>query len=240
MIIVNIRNTRLGDQLLKYLAGRVLSKHIGTNLSVSINNSTDYHLSGLGFNPSILNNDSYHGYYKIEGDQRIYRKKKLLKIQDNVMLCGLWYHYKYYDTIIDDIRKEVKRVKLRPNTIGIHIRRGDFVKLKNRIPCEVDYVKEAISKFKCKKYLITTDDIKWCNKNIKPLFKKVEIYSSKNPVQDFIRLVSCDKLIISSSVFSWCAAIIADVPTICPEKWMNSGKIDKIGNQHCPPEWIRI
>ena len=240
MIIISIKS-RLGDQMLKYMAGRALSKSKNTTLCIDLTFSkkNGYYLEDLGFNPMIMDVNKFQDYHKVKGGSRVFTKK-FFKLPNNIILFGLYYHYQYFDSIIEDIRKEIKRVDMEPKTVGIHVRRGDFVTLENRIPCDTKYIKKAVRKFKSNRYLITTDDKKWAQRNVLPFVPNAELSSSSNPADDFIKLVSCDKLIISSSAFSWCAALIANVPTICPNRWMKAGNKNRTGSQHCPPEWIRI
>jgi len=240
MIIIRVKS-RLGDQLIKYMNGRALAKHKRTTLCVdkSLSKKNGYYLNDLGFHPIEIDITKFGDYYPLKGGTMAYTQK-FFKLPNNIIFYGLYYHYKYFDNIIEDVRKEIKRVDMESGTIGIHVRRGDFVHIPNRIPCDVKYVKKAIRKFRSKRYLITTDDKKWCKENILPLVPNGELSLSESPVEDFLKLVSCDKLIISSSAFSWCAAVIADVPTICPGKWFVSGQKSKIKSDHCPPEWIRI
>jgi hypothetical protein len=239
MIIVVIKS-RLGDQLLKYMAARVLAKYHNTLVVVDSNRAKHgYYLDELGFSPRQVSIEAYGRYFTvIKGGSREYDKDFFTKTKNNIILQGLWYHYKYYKGIRGELKRELKKVDTGKGAIGIHVRRGDFEQLRNRIPCDTDYINKAIQVFKGDRYIITTDDKKWCEDNIS--IPNAEIISSTNPVDDFLILTSCDKLIISTSAFSWTAAFISGVPTICPEKWMSAGKKWKTGNQHCPPEWIRI
>jgi hypothetical protein len=236
MIVIRIKG-RLGDQLLRYAAARALAKHLHTDVGVDLwwvtkkPDKYKYYLKDLGLPAKEL-----YGCGFSDDDDRGSRSysKSLFHKHDNIILKGLWYHHKYFSNVIDDMRKEVKPVDVPKDFVGMHVRRGDFVDLKNRVECDTNYIKRAIEIFPSEKYLITTDDYKWCSENLKGIAPTVHTFST-NPVDDFLRLRSCSKLIISSSSFSWFAALLADCPVVAPDKWFRNKK-----NINTPKEWIRI
>jgi hypothetical protein len=237
MIVTRIRN-RLGDQLLKYLAARSLANHLRTYVVVDLHwNRSDpdkypYYLRRMGFNPV----EAYDVKLLMDKASSFSYNNTFFKKPDDIILGGLWYHHKYFDSIIEDVRKEVRIMDGVPKDVtGIHIRRGDFVTIKNRVECSIDYIANAIETFPDDSYVVTTDDYRWCRENLRPLNKKFYIYST-NPVDDFLRLRSCSRLIISASAFSYCAALIANCPTVAPDKWLHSRK----SKRELPKDWIRI
>lgn len=238
MIVFRVRN-RLGDQLLKYAAARALAKHHRTDVAADLwwvrelNKGFRYYLPGLGFNVKIVDHCDF--LYDDRGPKKPYDKWALFGKSDNIVLGGLWYHHRYFDTIINEMRQEVRSFDVPEGITGIHVRRGDFVNIKNRVECTKEYIEKAIKIFPADEYLITTDDEKWCKRELSHITDRIYIYSTK-PVDDFLRLKSCSRLIISASAFSWWAALLADCPTIAPKYWFHNKR--KLKN--LPDNWISI
>lgn len=236
MIVVRIKG-RLGDQLLRYAAARALAKHLNTDVGVDLYwteqypEKYKYYLKDLGLKAKEVYNCKLPEV--IDNSSNKYNKN-FFKNEDNIVLRSLYYHYKYFNSIIDDLRTEIKSFEIPDDFVGIHVRRGDFVDLKNRVECTRDYIMEAIKIFPSNKYMIMTDDYKWCRENLKGIAKSIHTFST-SPVDDFIRLRSCKRLIISASSFSWFAALLANCPVIAPKKFFNNKR-----NILTPKEWIRL
>lgn len=163
---------------------------------------------------------------------------------------GYFFHLKYYSDIRSILQKEfVLKEKIRipislakvlqeVNTVSVHIRRGDFVKL-NRDISEKDYYPKALecmnNKIHLPIYLVFSDDIEWVKNNIE--FAGNPIYVSEMGFQDYEELMimkHCKHNIIANSTFSYWAAYLNSNPNkivICPKHW----KTDII-----PQDWISI
>ena len=104
------------------------------------------------------------------------------------------------------------------NSVGIHIRRGDYLLSDNfRGICEVDYYKRAIDKIlqdgeKHVFYLFSNDQ-KWCEEYILPLLGNYEIIFvtgniGRDSCWDMFLMTHCKDLIIANSSFSWWGAFL--------------------------------
>ena len=163
---------------------------------------------------------------------------------------GYWQSYQYFDSCRDVILKEFtfpkismedklnfelnERLKNEENSVGIHIRRGDYLKnWKYRGLCGIDYYQKAIAyileHIKSPKFFLFSDDIDWVKENISPLLKGYDVTfvnwnHSINSYKDMQLMAMCKNLIIANSSFSWWAAYLNqnDPIVVAPEKWINS------------------
>ena len=112
------------------------------------------------------------------------------------------------------------------DTVSIHVRRGDFVKLFWDIS-KSDYYRKAIQMIKERVehpvYLIFSDDIAWVKENMSIDGEK--IYISEMGFEDYEELILmkyCRHNIIANSTFSYWAAYLNENPdkiVICPGRW---------------------
>lgn len=124
------------------------------------------------------------------------------------------------------------------NTVSIHVRRGDFVKLFWDIS-KSDYYARALQRIKAlikdPIYMIFSDDIMWVKENM-PIDGR-KLYISEMGFKDYEELMimkHCKHHIMANSTFSYWAAYLnrnPDKVVICPKHWKNSA---------IPQEWILI
>lgn len=102
------------------------------------------------------------------------------------------------ENLLEDIRKT--------NSISIHVRRGDLLKLKDGYVLPADYYKKAVEKIKrsvkTPKYYIFSDDIKWCKENFNWIDDKVFV-DGNDVTQDFELMKNCKHNILANSTLSW-------------------------------------
>lgn len=119
------------------------------------------------------------------------------------------------------------------NSVGIHIRRGDYL----HVPefggiCDLEYYKAGIdlilSDGEDPRFYIFSNDPVWCEENIVPLCKgcMVKIVSEnkgENSCWDMFLMTYCRDLIIANSSFSWWGAFLnkREGKVIAPAKWVN-------------------
>ena len=183
-------------------------------------------------------------------------------LQGDRYLIGYWHGYDYYKDIIKDIQDSFvfqnpneynlsMGVELEDgNTVGIHVRRGDYLKAKHAEfgqAITLDYYKEAISLLYNQndnyRFYIFSNDIDWCKQEILPLLKtdKVTFMTENtgiNSCWDMYLMSKCKNLIIANSTFSWWGAILnrRNPLVIAPKNW----KVDYSSETICAPNWIRI
>ena len=126
--------------------------------------------------------------------------------------------------------------------VSIHIRRGDYINLSHIHTnlSETDYYQKAINYFDSnQKFLIYSDDIKWCKENFKGQnFTYVE--GSETDIQELHGMSTCSSNIIANSSFSWWAAYLnlnPDKIVIAPKKYL---MIDDVIEDRILKEWILL
>ena len=112
------------------------------------------------------------------------------------------------------------------NSVGVHIRRGDYVKL-GLVVCDIHYYERCMQKMmdivKNPTFFIFSDDISWVKTNLK--FKGSELIfidNNNSSPEDMRLLYSCNHFIMSNSTFSWWGAYLGKYPNkkvIVPEFW---------------------
>lgn len=213
----------------------------------------------------ISYNDTF--FHKIDISQRelnmpIFRENgfsyKPIIVGDNIKIIGYFQSEKYFKnhkqyildilTLPDKMKIELnikyENIINSENTVSIHVRRGDYLKLQN-FHCiqTLDYYKKAISNFSTESmFIIFSDDIDWC-KNL-DLFKnlKCKQYIQDIDYNELYLMSQCKHNIIANSTFSWWGAYMnpnVNKKIICPEKWFGpSGPKDTEDIK--PLDWIVI
>ncbi|CNH16685.1 alpha-1,2-fucosyltransferase [Yersinia pekkanenii] len=94
--------------------------------------------------------------------------------------------------------------------VGIHIRRGDFIKSTDplHLATGIDYIKKSIKKFNNRNFIVFSDDIGWCRDKLGES-DGIVYFSGNSAIEDFIGLMCCKDFILSGSTFSWWAAILS-------------------------------
>lgn len=178
----------------------------------------------------------------------------LMQQKGSVYLCGFWQSWKYFDSYRDDIRKEfqIKKDALSEkawnlihaggNTVGIHIRRGDY-KLCDNWLIEASFYTKALKVLK-KKHGEDMEILVFCDEGgfAEQLFQDEKniryITASKefSDFEEFAVLSGCKHHIISNSTFSWWAAYLGEqqcAEVIAPvfRQWKDA---------YYPDNWIKI
>lgn len=151
-----------------------------------------------------------------------------------------------YKLKIKNLLKEISNCE----SVSIHVRRGDLLKIKSARVLPIDYYKKAVEtingKLKNPRFFIFGDDIEWCRENF--FWIKNKFFIEDHIVeQDFELMKSCKYNIIANSSLSWWTAylnsnpkkviIAPDIFTQYPEKDLDR-RIKVDGN--IPKGWIRI
>lgn len=124
----------------------------------------------------------------------------------------------------------IDQVKAGFPTIGVHIRRGDYVTSKSaakvfrNIP--IEYYDEAIMLLGCKKRILVFSDDRYLSARYAARIGGVDVRKLNLSLQDeFSLLMSCDDHIIANSTFSWWAAYFGHKVggrVIAPKLWYHS------------------
>lgn len=227
-------------------------------------------------------------FIKEESQEKIAERSKIIKekgfhyqpivldgisYEDNIMLFGYFQSYKYfkdtYNTIykimwIDNMRNEVLKKSgfdetFCDNTISIHFRFGDYLKLTKVYEIlDYKYYKKAlkylnnhIGESKKMRILIFCDDqecenFKELNKKLRSDFENKYSFSiaasNLDDWEQMLLMSSCKYNIVANSTFSWWGAYLNNNPNkmVCyPSKWFSS-EIKHDMNDFFPNEWVKI
>jgi hypothetical protein len=170
-------------------------------------------------------------------------------------------YFKEYDSLIrkdfayclnDSLynREILKAVNTKGST-ALHIRRGDYVKNKATSCsigiCTMDYYTRAVRFLKKNlkeiRFIVFSDDIEWCKKNVK--FDRVMFAEQQyeSPIDDMFLATKCENVILSNSTFAWWCAWLnpnSNKIVIAPQEWFKNEELNRKSYDLIPKEWIRL
>lgn len=165
-----------------------------------------------------------------------------------IELDGYWQSWKY----IQPYREEILKLfnfgwALQEDMVSVHIRRGDYVDLRNKHPeVTVEWYEKAMSLFPDKVFVFFSDDIQWCKDNFKHR-KDCEFedtYKSKEDMEwDLINASCCESNICSPSTYSFWMYWLNRNPNkkgVFPDFWFTSGWDNADTSDILPPEVIKL
>jgi hypothetical protein len=148
--------------------------------------------------------------------------------------------YEPNDSIKEYIKGKYSEL-LSLKTCGIHVRRGDYLKLQHVHSVQgMEYFRLGIAAVgPVDKCVIFSDDIEWCKSNfIGPEFVFIE---NERDYVDLFLMSMCTHQIISNSSFSWWAAWLNKNPdkiVVGPLRWFNEQSI--ASKDILPETWTKI
>lgn len=175
------------------------------------------------FKPEYIYNEPFFNYSNIP-----YHKNMLLKgyfqsenyfEKNKDKIYDLFNH----NGIISSLKQ--KYGDILSNSVSIHVRRGDYLKLQQYHPCpDINYYNNAYnfinSKTLINNVIVFSDDINWCKENIK--FNNCTYIDNQNDYEDLYLMSLCDNNIIANSSFSWWGSWLnrkSNKIVIAPKKW---------------------
>lgn len=163
-----------------------------------------------------------HGYYLNPRFFEKYRDriKKLFELSLNDRL------------MLDDYMNIIRTKYVNKQLVSLHIKRGNFLELSHfHVNLDINYFKESVSRFgQDNVYIIFSDDIEWCRKNLDFISTK-EYVDTFVDYQQMYLMSQCDKNITSNSTFGWWGAWLNDRNNnnvIIPKNWV----VDQQLNNH--------
>lgn len=204
-------------------------------------------------------------YYKksIVREQHYHYDSNLFSVPSNCMIEGHFQSEKYFIDIASDIRTEfsfktplggenaiqAESIK-KTNSVSLHIRRGDYLKIPLFPVYGLEYYQKAINWILQvvtePVFYIFSNDHDWCRKNI-PIDNPTYFVShntEENPYFDLYLMSLCKHNIIANSSFSWWAAWLntnTNKRIIAPYPWVN--KTSRLFNNIedvIPARWTTI
>ena len=198
------------------------------------------------YSESVVNNLSY-----------------LLKQGNNVLIDGYWQSEKYFRDIVDVIKKDfnfinkiendqslseiLKKIN-NCNSVLINVRRTDYLNSNFHGVMGLEYIENAKKIIKSKipnvNFFVFSDDIDWCNNNLKNDDTIIVDHSfSGYKFSSYLQLMSkCKHCIIPNSSFAWWAVYFnnnAEKLVIAPKNWFSdSSNID--ASDIYLENWIKI
>ena len=170
-----------------------------------------------------------------------YYTNKELPLYGNKYYKGWFFNEKYFKDYRTEILQElslkipldVKNQKMlrkikATNSISLHVRRGDYLKLTDVFGlCSLDYYSRAVEqiakKVKNPHFFLFSDDPTWIKENIKLNYPStiVDINDGDHGYFDMELMKNCKHNIIANSTFSWWASWLNENPNkivISPQK----------------------
>ena len=156
-------------------------------------------------------------------------------VSDGTDFVGYFQSPKYFNHCADDLRKHltirekylnvVNPFVLAHDDLGfIHVRRGDYINATDcHPPLTVEYIKMAVKMSNAKKFVVLSDDLRWCKENLSFLDPLYSPFSEMDLGYDFTLMTQCSSAIIANSSFSWWGAWLGkDKDVIAPSKWFGT------------------
>lgn len=162
----------------------------------------------------------------------------------NIIIDGYMQSNLYFNHCIDKVRDLMGfKWEHKPGIISLHVRRGDYLILRDKHPyVSKEWMEEAMRLFPGKQFKFFSDDISWCRQE----FGNREdclFSTNKNEVEDLEEMSSCESHICSSSTFSiWGYNLnrSKDKIAVFPKKWFNDGYGGLETKDIVPPECIKL
>jgi len=186
------------------------------------------------------------------------------KVKDNVFFHGYWQSPLYFEHHSETIRSEfsfkgsfdllnkdfAEKIS-QTNSIGVHVRRGDYLKNKKALEFHgfiglsyyLDAFKLMLIKYPDAVFFIFSDDTSWVDDNLKTIYPELIVVNHNYGNSSFLdmQLMSmCSHNIIANSTFSWWAAWLnnnKNKTVIAPKQWFANGMSNET---LIPNSWITI
>lgn len=253
---------RLGNQMFQIATAVSFAFDNNSDFVVSLERGIFKSLDGTEYPPTLYKNNIFR-YIKFVDtldnfdtwNEKNYSYEKIRHdFSKNLLLNGYFQSEKYFKhnrQLIADLFRPTDEIKrsinekygeLLDNSVSIHIRRGDRLKLTNIMPlCDVDYFKKALLFFHdIKNVLVFSDDMEWTKKTFTD--KNFHIIEGEPDYMDLYIMSMCTNNIISNSTFSWWAAWLNKNPdklVISPKQWFADEYEHNIDDL-IPNSWIKI
>ena len=198
--------------------------------------------------------------------KNIYKEKHLYFYDDTIELTkkyfiGYFQSYKYVDPVRDIVLQDFqlknplsayaqhmqKQIQTTPNSVAIHIRRGDYLSGYNGYYniLDTDYYTTAweqiVTKYPDAQPFIFSQDTQWVHQNLSFLPNPVFVTPDKDlQYEDMVLMSNCSHNIIANSSYSWWGAYLNKNPhkiVICPNHWTQHLRGTDALTDLIPPDW---
>jgi hypothetical protein len=176
-----------------------------------------------------------------------------IPIIDNLCINGFFQSYKYFDEIKSqlinkyfipniEIANALKTYQISNNSLGISVRRGDYLMLQhNHCVLSTDYYQNIINMYfsnNIDQVYIFSDDISWC----KTIFGNNVNYVEDSIGTQLFLMTKMKHFIMSNSTFAWWGAYLNQNNGIIvsPDPWFGPSYEDKNTIDLYHPSWIKF
>ncbi|HEY2251916.1 MAG TPA: alpha-1,2-fucosyltransferase [Planctomycetaceae bacterium] len=178
----------------------------------------------------------------------------------SVVICGYMQSEKYFDHCRNEIRElflpapaerrslQAKYASLLgPQTISLHVRRGDYVSKPEYHPLQpVEYYVQAIRHIEQRapvaRILCFSDDPGWCQAHL-AFDPRVEVMVGEPDYLDLALMSMCRHHVIANSAFSWWGAWLNAEPgkiVVAPACWLGPAFVGWTDRDLVPEGWTRL
>lgn len=204
--------------------------------------------NAIGWNTKIIREN-------LEIEDSLLTYLDLAKSYENVYFKGDWAALCYFEEYVNDIvkmfvfkknlsdygRELQKEINQNRNSVALHYRRGDYVKLGASPEPEyfINAMKYMAAKLEKPVFYCFSEDLPWVGEKFHDLpwkIKYIDYKTEKKDLEDFRLIQSAQHQIISNSTYSWWAAFLNKNPdkiVVAPV-----GKI--WGENFYPQTWIKL
>lgn len=234
----------LGNQLFQIASTYAHAKDHGFDVGFDISHT---HLPLQGKTAIKYKDNIYWGIPKIRHTDYQLVNYKITKweyaplpVKDNLLIDGYLQSPKYFHhrrdellgMFISPVMQEgtISRLKIKykdklNNSVAIHVRRGDYLKLSDFHPTlPPEYYTNALNHIKTHTTVgdvfVFSDDIAWCVQNIKA--DRLYFIEKQSDIEDMMLMGLCSHNITANSTFSWWGAYFNKNPhkIVCvPRAW---------------------
>jgi hypothetical protein len=224
-------NGRLGNHLFPIATSLSLAKKLGEEC-IFPNDSYAGHRGNVKVNLSMFKYNFKRGVAH-ENSQYSYHEDayKEIPLAKNTTISGFYQDYRYFDDIrdellnkyfipTDEISEKISKTYISPNSLGISVRRGDYLMLQNN-HCVLSekYYSDAINTYfqSADQLFVFSDDFNWC----KQTFGNDAIYVNDDIGTQLFMMSKMKHLILSNSTFAWWGAYLNNNngTIIMPDPW---------------------
>jgi hypothetical protein len=242
----------LGNQMFQYAFGKTLAEQGETPLWLDL---TWYHSKKRKFlldEFKVTYDASIHSNLKMKLVKTFKRpslikdtgsfQERTIDASKNILLAGHWESWKYFEPILPQLRTEFVlkhpsaqfasfKDAIKPNSISVHIRRGDYLVPHGKVLNGKEYCEKAVAhiiqakKLNDPDIMIFSDDPEWCRNEMAILAGCVtHVFPGglASDAEELMLMSNYSHNVIGNSTFSWWAAFLnshSDKIVVMPENW---------------------
>ncbi len=209
-LVVNELKGKLANQMFQIATGYALAKDTGANFAINYDDYARWHVGSPENYREFYSNIPETGinpqeYY----EEKSYSYNPITTGSKDTKLKGYFQSPLYFDRYKENIKNlfnfpEIDLTDIiNKDTIGIHIRRGDYANFPEHDILDEDYYYRAIESIGIGNIIICTDEPEWVRERF-----DYPISPMKSDIEDLYLLSQCNRLILSNSSFSWWGAYL--------------------------------